>query len=139
MPNEQTAAISDTLPPVFEKRCGDEAADPDPVVMIVKVTGTVVVDEVNVTVEGLKLQMLFGGKLEHIDDVSVPVPVKPFCAENVSTVDPDCPGLAMLIVAGFAVTPYDPPTSIAMTGDMDPLKFASPLYWAVMLSSPSGI
>jgi hypothetical protein len=32
--------------------------DPDPVVVIVRVTGTVVVEDVKVTVEGLKLQVL---------------------------------------------------------------------------------
>jgi hypothetical protein len=56
------------------------------------------------------------------------VPVKPFCAEKVRVVDPDCPGLATAIVAGFTVTAYVPPTSISVAGDVDPLKFASPLY-----------
>jgi hypothetical protein len=52
--------------------------DPDPVVVIVRVTGTVVVDAVKVTVEGLKLQLLFGGKFEHTDGERVAVPVRPF-------------------------------------------------------------
>jgi len=46
-------------------------------VAIVRVIGTVV-DEVNATVVGLKLQLLSVGKFEHIADERVAEPVKPF-------------------------------------------------------------
>jgi hypothetical protein len=72
------------------------------VVVIVRVTGTVVVDDVNSTLAALKLQALSNGKPEQIDGESVPKPVNPFCAANVRVVDPDFPGLATLIVVGFA-------------------------------------
>ena len=51
------APEKDELPEV-EIRRADDAADPDPVVVIVRVTGTVVVEAVKVTVDGLKLQVL---------------------------------------------------------------------------------
>jgi len=122
MPNEKTAAISNNLRPVLGESCRpDEAAEPEPVVVIVRVTGIVVVDELKVTVEGLKLQVLCGGKFEHIDGERVPVPVRPFWAENVRVVVPDFPGLAMLIVVGLTVTLYVPPTSIKVAVDVDPL------------------
>ena len=129
MPKQNTAVVSSSLRPVVGKgRRADDAVAPDPVVVIVRVTGIVVVDDVKVTVEGLKLQVLYGGKFEHIEGERVPMPVKPFCAENVRAVDPDCPGLATVIVVGLAVTVYAPPTSINVAGDEDPLKFRSPLY-----------
>ena len=132
--------VSSNLRPAVDQGCrADDTADPDAVVVIVRVTGTVVVDDVKVTVEGLKLQVLYGGKFEHIEGERVPVPVKPFCVENVRVVDPDCPGVATVIVVGLAEMVYAPPTSIKAAGDVDPLKFESPLYWTVMLSSPSGI
>jgi len=78
-------------------------AELEAVVVIVRVTGTVVVEDVKVTLPGLKLQLLFAGRFEHIDGESVAEPVNPFCAANVRVVDPDCPGLATLIAIGFAV------------------------------------
>jgi hypothetical protein len=57
-----------------------------------------------VTVEGLKLQLLSVGSPLHIDDVSVALPLNPFCDVNISVVDPDCPGAGILIVVGLAVT-----------------------------------
>ena len=90
-------------------------------------------------VAGLKLQVVSGGKPMQIDGERGKLPVKPFCAENASVVEADWPGFAMMIVAGLAATPNVPPTSIKVAEEVDPLKFASPLYWAVMLSSPSGI
>ena len=74
-----------------------------------------------------------------MDGERVPVPVRPFWAVKVRVVDPECPGLAMLMVAGFAATVNAPPTSITSGGDAEPLKFESPLYCTVMLSRPSGI
>jgi hypothetical protein len=67
----------------------------------------VVVEDVKVTLAGLKLHLLSEGKFEHIDGKSVAEPVKPFCAVNVRVVDPDCPGLATLIVNGLAVMVND--------------------------------
>ena len=57
-------------------------------------------------VDGLKLQLLSEGSPVHIDGVSVTLPLllNPFCAVNVSVVDPDWPGRLMLIVVGLAVT-----------------------------------
>jgi hypothetical protein len=90
-------------------------------VVIVSVTGAVDAEGVNVTVAGLKMQMLFGGRFEHIDGERVTEPVKPFFAANVSVVDPDCPGLAMLIAVGLAAIANVPPTSREMMGDTDPV------------------
>jgi len=45
--------------------------------LIVRVTGTVVVDDVNVTIAGLKVQMLSGGKLEHVEEERVVEPDSP--------------------------------------------------------------
>jgi hypothetical protein len=73
------------------------------VVAIVRVTGTVVVEDVRLTIEGLKLQVLPNGKLEHIDGDSAAEPVKPFCPANVSVVDPDCPGPPTLTTIGLAL------------------------------------
>jgi hypothetical protein len=56
-----------------------------------------------------------------MDAERLPVPAKPFWAEKVRVVDPDCPGLAMLIVVGLIATLYVPPTSIRATGDVEPL------------------
>lgn len=58
-PIEHIAAIFNNVAPVPEaRRRTDDAEEPDPVVVIVRVTGTIVVDAVKVTVEGLKLQVL---------------------------------------------------------------------------------
>jgi hypothetical protein len=46
-----------------------------PVVVIVRVTGTLVVEAVSVTVLGLKLQVLFGGSPAHMDGDRVPDPI----------------------------------------------------------------
>ena len=73
------------------------------VVVIVRVTGTLVVLPVNVTVLWLKLHVDPVGRLEQIDGDSVPEPVNPFSAVNVRVVEPDCPGFAIVIVAGLAV------------------------------------
>jgi hypothetical protein len=85
------------------KRTRDGTRELGAVVAIVRVTGTVVVEEVKLTVEGLKLQVLSGGKLEHTEDDRAAEPVKLLCAANVSVVDPDCPGLETLITVGFAL------------------------------------
>lgn len=99
-----------------------------PFVETVNVTGTLVVEEVKATVVGLKLQVLCGGRYEQAVGESVPEPVKPFCAVKVKVVDPDCPGLAMLIDAGLAVIENVSPTSTRIVDDVDPEKFESPLY-----------
>jgi len=90
------------------------------VVVIVRVTGTVAVDEVKVNVAGLKLQLLFGGKPEHIEGVSWAEPVNPFCGASVRTDDPDCPGAAMSICIGFAAMVKACPTSTMMADDAEP-------------------
>ena len=53
------------------------------------VTVKVVVDDVKATVEGVKLQLLFGGMFAQIDGERVPLPVKAFCAVKVRVADPD--------------------------------------------------
>jgi hypothetical protein len=88
--------------------------------VIVRVTGTVVLDEVNVTVLGLKLQLVFGGREEHVDGKSAAEPTRPFCATKVSVVDADCPGLAMLRVDGEAVIAKVPPISIGVATEVEP-------------------
>lgn len=55
-------------------------------------------------------------------------PLNPFCDVNVSVVEPDLPGLAMLTVAGVAVTAKFPPTSIVADGEVEAAKLESPLY-----------
>jgi hypothetical protein len=97
------------------------ARELEAVVVTVRVTVAVVVDEVNVRVEGLKLQLLCGGRYRHSEGESVAEPAKPFCATNVSTVDPDCPGLAIAISVGLAVIEKASPTPINMGGAVDPL------------------
>lgn len=49
-----------------------------PVVLMVNVTGTVVVDDVKFTVVGLKLHVLCGGRFEHMAELRVVDPVNPF-------------------------------------------------------------
>jgi hypothetical protein len=73
------------------------------VVLMVKVTGTFMVEELSVTVEVLKVQVLLGGKFEHNEDESAAEPVNPFCAVNMRIVDPDCPWLATVIAVGLAL------------------------------------
>jgi hypothetical protein len=90
-------------------------------VVTVRVTGTVVVEEVNATALGLKLQELWGGKPEQVDDDNVAEPVNPFCAANVSTVLPDPPGLAILICVGLAVIVKFSPTAIKVAVEVDPM------------------
>jgi hypothetical protein len=80
----------------------NEARELEAMVVIVSVTGTLVMDEVKLTVEGLKLQALSGGKAEHVEEISVAEPVKPFFAANVRIVDPDWPGLATVTLSGLA-------------------------------------
>ena len=58
-------------------RLTNEVVEPEAVVVTVRVTGTVVVEEVKLMLAGLKLQALPAGKLEHIDGVSVVDPVNP--------------------------------------------------------------
>jgi hypothetical protein len=96
------------------------------------------VEDVNATEPGLKPQVLCGGKYKHIEGVRAVDPVKPFCAVKVNVVDPDWPGLAMLMVVALAAIVKVAPTSITATGEVDPLKFGSPLYCTVMLSAPDG-
>lgn len=121
------------------KCCFVAAAEPVALVVTVSVTGTLLVEELNVTLEGLKLQLLSGGKPRQIEGDSAKLSVRPFWGANVSVVEPDCPGLGMLIVVGLAATVNVPPTSIRMPGDVEPLKLPSPLYCAVIVPSPSGI
>ncbi len=98
MPITKTTAICrDPGHGLGVRRFAKDAWELGAVVVTVRVTGTLVVEEANVTVAGLKLQLLLGGKFEHIVGERVAEPVKPFCAANVSVVDPDCPGLATLI------------------------------------------
>ena len=77
-------------------------------------------EEARETVPGLKLQLLSGGKLEHIVAESVAEPVNPFCAVNVNVADPDCPGLDILIAAGLAVIENVCPTPITTAGEVEP-------------------
>jgi hypothetical protein len=139
-----TAEISRVLSRSSFHRPAIGMAELEAVVVIVRVTGTVVVEDVKVTLAGLKLQLLFTGRFEHIDGESVAEPVKPFCAANVRVVDPDCPGLATLILVGFAVIVNvgggggKEMMSIERADEVDPVKFASPLYCAVMLFCPRG-
>jgi hypothetical protein len=88
-------------------------------VLTVRVTATVFTDELKATVEGLKLQVLSEGRFEHELDVSALEPVKPFCAVNVSVVDPDWPGLATTIVVGFAAI-AKAATFTEIAGEVDP-------------------
>jgi len=105
------------------KRLANGATELEAVVVIVRATGTVVVEDVKLTLAGLKLQAVFGGKLEHIDGESVAEPVKVFCAANVSVVDPDCPGLVTLTVIGLAVmvnVGAEAMMSIELADEVDP-------------------
>lgn len=88
-------------------------------VLIVRVTGTDVVVDVKVTVAGLKLQLLSGGRLKQSDAHSVADPVKSSCEVNVSGVEPDCPGLATVMVVGLAVIVNDgfPTVSVRVADD----------------------
>ena len=102
-PTTHAAAIADTI--IRERGIKyrvDGVSKLGAVVFTVIVTG-VVVEEVKLTVAGLKLQLLSGGKFKHMDGESVAEPVRPFCSVNVSTVDPDWPGLATFSVIGLAV------------------------------------
>jgi hypothetical protein len=56
----------------------DGTAELEALVAMVRVTGTVVFDEVKLTLVGLKLQLLCGGRDEHIDGDKVAEPVNPF-------------------------------------------------------------
>ena len=87
--------------------------------MTVSLTVTLLVDEVKATVEGLKLQVLCGGKFAHKLGVRVVEPVKPVCAVKVSDVEPDCPGLATTMVVGFAAM-ANPPTVTEIAGEVEP-------------------
>src|SRR5215470_9902111 len=82
---------------------GDGTRELGAVVETVRVTSTVVVEDVKLTVEGLKLQLLCGGRLEHIEGDRAAEPVNPLWAVNVSVVDPDCPGLPTLSAIGLAL------------------------------------
>lgn len=79
--DKRTKAKS-VLPPNTAKsqELGLAAADRelDPVVVMVNVTGTLVVDGVKFTVAGLKLQVLCGGKFVHMAELRVVDPVNPF-------------------------------------------------------------
>jgi|HubBroStandDraft_5_1064220.scaffolds.fasta_scaffold205192_1 hypothetical protein len=108
------------------------------VVVIVSVIGTAVVEEVKVTDAGLKLQVLFGGKFEHMVGERSVEPVKPFAAVKVSVANPDCPGLIMLIADGLAVMTNVSPTSTKIAEEVEAPKLESPLYRTVMLFVPCG-
>ena len=109
LPSSSEAAIMNAAgSPRFDgkaRRLGrtSGALELDAVVEIVSVIGTVVMDDVKAIVAGLKLQVVSEGRFEHIDGESVAEPVKPFCAVNVRVVDPDWPGFATVMLAGFAV------------------------------------
>ena len=79
------------------------ATEPWAVVVTVIVTDVLVCVALNMTVPGLKLHALAGGKLEQIDGDSMAEPTKPPCSVNMRVVEPDWPGLGMTIVPGFAV------------------------------------
>jgi hypothetical protein len=71
------------------------------IVETVSITLAVVIVELNVTLAGDTLHVLSDGKLAHCG-VRVKVPVKPFIADSISIVLPDCPGLAIVIDVGLA-------------------------------------
>ena len=98
-----TAISGDPRHGLGVRRRADGTRELGAVVATVRVTSTVVVEEVKLTVDGLKLQLLSDGKLEHIEGVRAAEPVKPFCAVNVSVVDPDCPGALTLTTIGLAL------------------------------------
>ena len=58
----------------------------------------------SVNVVGRKLQLLSDGSVPHIvgDSVTVPLLLNPFNAVSVRIVEPDAPGVPMVIVVGFA-------------------------------------
>ena len=89
-------------------------------VLTVSVTGTVVIDDVKATVEGLKLQALSEGRCEHKLGVSAVEPAKPFCAVNVSIVEPDWPGLVITMVVGFAAIANPAPKITEIACEVDP-------------------
>ena len=79
MPITKTTAICrDPGHGLGVRRFAKDAWELGAVVVTVRVTGTLVVEEANVTVAGLKLQLLLGGKFEHIVGERVAEPVKPF-------------------------------------------------------------
>jgi len=77
-------------------------------------------DDVKATVEGLKLQTLSEGRCEHKLGVSAVEPAKPFCAVNVSIVDPDWPGLVITMVVGFAAIANPAPKFTEIACEVDP-------------------
>lgn len=77
-------------------------ADDGAVVVIVNVLVAVVVVALRITELAPKLQALSDGKPEHMGGERLIVPANPFVPVNVSTVEPEPPGLAIVIVAGFA-------------------------------------
>jgi hypothetical protein len=87
------------------------------VVLIVSTTGTA---GPKLTRAGLKLQLVNGGRVEHIDETSAVVPVNPVCGVNVSTVSPDTPGLGIVIVVGIALMEKVAPTAIDVADDVEP-------------------
>jgi hypothetical protein len=58
---------------------------------------------------GEKLQLLSDGNPVQEVGAKLSVPVNPFMAVNVSVVEPELPGLATMIVCGFATTPKSGP------------------------------
>ena len=82
------------------RRVGEAAGA---VVVTVSVTGTVVVVAEKLTVPGVKVHVLSTGRLEHAEAESMPEPVNPVAAWNVSVVEPDWPGLGTRMVVGDAV------------------------------------
>lgn len=84
------------------RRPAHEARALAAVVVTMRVTGTLVMDDVKLKAEGLKLQALSAGRPEHVEGESVAEPVRPFFAVNVRIVDPDSPGLATVTLSGLA-------------------------------------
>ena len=70
-------------------------------VVTVSMMFAVVIVELNVTLVGDTLQVLSDGKLAH-SGTRLKEPVKPFIADSTSDVLPGCPGLEIVIDAGFA-------------------------------------
>ena len=103
----------------------------------VSMTVAVVTVELKVTLAGDTAQVLSDGKLAHWG-TRVNVPVKPFIADSISDVLPDCPGLATVIDAGFAaIEKSGATTMVSVITPEEPEWLLSPRYFAVIVELPS--
>ena len=130
-PNASTQAETNREPKrnfLDAERSEDDTCDVGAVVVMVRITGTAELVGPRFTVDGLKLQELPGGRFEQIEGPKEAEPVKPFCAVNVRVVEPDCPAVAILTTAGFAVMPNDSPILSRSAEEAEALKSESPLY-----------